>query len=252
MHRTPTLAATLAAALASAAPTCAEACRLALVLALDVSGSVSRAEDRLQREGLAAALLAPPVARAALTGGPIALYAFEWAGASSQAPLLPGWRIVDGEADLLAVAQALRKPRGDALRAGGLAGDGTAVGAALVHAAAALASAPDCQARTIDVSGDGVSSDGIEPRTVIDGLLGGVTVNALVIDRPLIDPFLEIMQGGDRRLVDWFDEVVVHGPSAFSVVADGYEDYERAMTVKLTRELALPLVGGEPRAGNGA
>ena len=58
-------------------PAMAQDCRLALVLALDVSSSVDAIEDRLQRDGLARALLAPEVVRAFVTGEPVALFAFE-------------------------------------------------------------------------------------------------------------------------------------------------------------------------------
>ena len=55
----------------------AQECRLALVLALDVSASVDPAEDRLQRDGLAQALLAPEIVHAFLAGDPVAIFVFE-------------------------------------------------------------------------------------------------------------------------------------------------------------------------------
>ena len=61
----------LLALLGLAAPASGEDCRLALVLALDVSGSVDPMEDRLQREGLARALLAPEVVQAFLRDEPV-------------------------------------------------------------------------------------------------------------------------------------------------------------------------------------
>jgi hypothetical protein len=130
--------------------------------------------------------------------------------------------------------------------------DGTAVGAALVHAAAAFASGPDCLARTVDVSGDGRNSQGVEPGIVIDALYDGITVNALIIDSPLEDPMLEIQQGGDQQLASWFEQSVVHGPGAFHVLADSYEDYQQAMTTKLLREVQSPVVSGLPSDPGGA
>lgn len=47
-----------------ASPIKAETCRLALALAMDISVSVDEAEDVLQRQGLAAALIAPEVQEA--------------------------------------------------------------------------------------------------------------------------------------------------------------------------------------------
>lgn len=244
----PLIARPLASALllTQALPAQADDCRLALVLALDVSGSVSAADDRLQREGLAAALLAPDVVRAFLTGGSVAFYVFEWAGASSQAAVLPGWELIENEEDLLRVAATIEQARRTAFRPTGLVADGTAVGSALVHAAAALEAGPACPERTVDVSGDGTNSQGIEPRVVIETLYDGITVNALVIEEPFEDPMLDRRHGGDIPLVAWFSRSVLHGPGAFTVVADGFEDYERAMTAKLRRELEVPMVSGWP------
>ena len=55
----------------------AQECRLTLVLALDVSASMDSEDDRLQRQGLAGALLAPEVVQAFLVGDPVALYVFQ-------------------------------------------------------------------------------------------------------------------------------------------------------------------------------
>lgn len=241
-----------AAWLALASPGQAEGCRLALVLALDVSGSVSSAENRLQRTGLAAALLAPEVRRAFLSGDDVAVYVFEWAGDQSQAALVPGWVTVRNEADLAYVADVILQDGNAGLRGGESSQDGTAVGSALLHAAAMLALGPDCDARTVDVSGDGVNSEGMEPRTVIATHYDQITVNALIIDRPFDDPMLEIRYGGEQELADWFESDVVHGPGAFHILADNYADYERAMTAKLLREVQSVLVSGLPNVRDGA
>ncbi|EYD76531.1 identified by similarity to GB.1 [Rubellimicrobium mesophilum DSM 19309] len=236
---------TAAGLLALAGPVAAQDCRLALVLALDASGSVSAAESRLQHEGLAAALLAPDVRRAFLAGGPVALYVFEWADASSQAALLPGWKMIESEEDLRAVAATLERAWPTSLRATGAVADGTAVGAALLHAAAALEAGPDCPGRTVDVAGDGVSDQGLEPSDVIGSLYDGITVNALVVEESYDDPMLDRRLGGDTGIAAWFSHVVLHGPGAFCIVADGFEDYERAMTAKLRRELETPLASSD-------
>jgi hypothetical protein len=227
----------LAAALALAGPAGAEGCRLALVLALDVSVSVNAEEDRLQREGLARAMLAPEVARAFLAGDPVAVFAFEWSGSRSQRALLPGWVLVEEEGDLARVAEAL-------VRSDRMVGpsDFTAVGAALAFAAAALTEAPPCRARTVDVSGDGRINDGPRPADVYeDPLWDSVTVNALVIGGA---------EPGDS-LGAWFEAHVVRGPGAFWMLADGYGDYERAMRAKLLRELEHTVISGEPAGGAG-
>ena len=121
----------LATLLGLASPATAQDCRLALVLALDVSGSVSVAEDRLQRQGLAAALLAPEVRRAFVSGGPVALYAFQWSDEMTQVPLLSGWARIETEADVVQAAQTIA---GSRCERGFYPDPPTALGAALAHA----------------------------------------------------------------------------------------------------------------------
>ena len=234
----------LATLLGLASPALAGECRLALVLALDVSTSVDAVEDRLQREGLAHALMAPEVVRAFLTGDPVALYVFQWSGAAWQVPMLPGWIMVDSAEDLAWAAHVIAESE----RIGSLRH--TALGAALVHASAAFAEGPVCQARTVDVAGDGRSNDGVQPYQVYRShALDGVTVNALVVGEASNGARRSDDQ--ERRLVAWFESEILHGPSAFWILADGYEDYERAMRTKLARELQAPLMSGSPRTEGG-
>jgi len=226
----------------------AQDCRLALVLALDVSASVDSREDGLQREGLARALLAPEVVRSFLAGDPVALYAFEWSGPSSQADISRGWRLIESERDLAAVASAVvasHQGRSDHLYRS------TAVGSALSHAGTALEAGPSCRARTVDVSGDGISNQGDPPERIYDShLLDGVTVNALLIGGAQTSSGL-LTEAADRYLVAWFESEVLHGPGAFWMLADDYEDYERAMRAKLLRELDTSAVSGWPLVEDG-
>lgn len=234
-HRVvPALAAALLAALSG--PAAAEDCRLALVLALDTSSSVNNYEDRLQREGLASALLDPEVVRVFLSAGPVALYVFEWSGPLRQVTLSPGWQIIESEDDLVRMAASIASSAADTNRTG----RETALGSALIYAATALNGGPDCRARTVDIAGDGPNNQGIEPATVYgDRALHGVTVNALVVGGAQIS---------DDDLVAWFEAEVLHGPGAFWILAHGYADYERAMQTKLLRELQVPMVSGSPQA----
>ncbi len=229
-------------------PALAEDCRLALVLALDVSASVDVREDTLQRQGLASALLAPEVVRAFLRDEPIALFVFEWASASFQLDITPDWQIVRSEEDLIRVATAITDSRGREGSQRAMAG-ATGVGAALLHAAVAFGNGPDCLSRTVDISGDGENNDGFLPEVAYRSpLLDDVTVNALVVDRLRVKP----IPPEQIRLVAWFKANVLRGPGAFWVLASGYEDYERAMRIKLLRELDVPMVSGLPSAGGGA
>lgn len=236
----------LAALAGLASPALAGDCRLALVLALDVSSSVDEDEYHLQKEGLARALMAPEVVRGFLAGDPVALFVFDWSGPSTQVPLPPGWQVIHSAQDLAQVAAALttqpRQGLDDPDRSTGL-------GTALSFAAHALQDGPQCRARTVDVSGDGTSNDGLSPGFVYRHYpFDGVTVNALVVGTAWDNG---APPGAEAELVTWFQMEVMHGPGAFLVLADGYEDYERAMTVKLLRELQMPLVSGVPVTGAG-
>jgi len=97
------------AALASQAQ--AGTCRLALALAMDISTSVDASEDALQRQGLAAALIAPEVEEAFFASPlPVALAVYEWSGQFNQALLLD-WQLVETRADLLFAAQTIGQSR---------------------------------------------------------------------------------------------------------------------------------------------
>ncbi len=221
-----TLAGLAASAMATAAD--AQSCRVALVLALDISTSVDDREDRLQRDGLARALVAPEVAEAILGGGdPVALHAFEWSGEYVQETILD-WTLIRNAADLAAASAAIRASRRSE------AGHPTALGAALLHAALAFRDGPDCAFRKIDVSGDGVSNHAFPPASAYRAIdFSGITVNGLVI-------------GGDAgtpAVLDYYRREVLRGPGSFLEIAEGFEDYERAMRRKLLRELETRAVG---------
>ncbi len=219
----------LAMWLGLATPALAENCRLALLLALDVSASVSPADDLLQRQGLARALLSPAVSDAFLAGDPVALQVFEWAGVSYQRALLPGWRMIRTEDELERVAEAIEGPLAPTLDRSRRR---TAVGEALAFAHGTFDQSPDCRARTLDVSGDGRSNEGPSASETYARLpWGSITVNALVIQGPT-------REWGISR---YFERFVLRGRGAFLVEADGYEDYRRAMEAKLLREIDEPL-----------
>lgn len=230
------LACCLALALAPAAGPAVAQCRLALVLAFDVSASVDDREYRLMMQGTAAALRDPEVRRAALSGAPVALAAYVWAGAREQA-VAADWVLIDSAAALARLADRMAgfpRPSGDPL--GSWSGR-TGVGAALLAGAQLLDRAPVCEARTLDLAGDGVSNDGPETAR-----LEGITVNALAVGGNLpLDH-----DGAIDGLGDWYARMILQGPAAFVLQADGYEDFARAMRLKLLRELE-PLLLGDAR-----
>lgn len=210
-------------------------CRLALVLATDISASVDAHEDALQRGGLAAALIAPEIRNAFLSPGlPVALAVYEWSGRHSPAMILD-WRMIRHEADLLAAAETVAgstRSRSDLP---------TAIGEALGFGNTVLRSGPECQLRTLDVSGDGISNHGYPPASAYRAFdFEGITVNGLVINAGDFE--------GEVSLVDYYRDEVLHGPGAFLEVAQGFEDFERAMRRKLLRELSGPQLSALPTA----
>ena len=208
------------------AATPVEACRLALVLAMDVSSSVDTNEDRLQRNGLAAALIAPEVQAAFFASpDPVALQIFEWSGQRNQTDLLD-WTLITSPADLLYAANLL------ANGARSVSDMPTAMGYALGYASIKLQQAPACLFQTIDMAGDGTNNDGFGPINAYAAFpFEGVTVNGLAI------------AGSDASVLRYYETEVIRGPTAFVEVANGFEDFEDAMRRKLVRELSAQIIG---------
>ncbi len=156
--------------------------------------------------------------------GPVALGAYEWSGKWRQEWILR-WRTIETGADLdRAIAQIGGSARGEARYP-------TALGYALGFAAQAFRRAPDCDTRTLDVSGDGESNDGFSPAEAYARYpFADINVNGLVI-------------GSDIGLFRYYETEVIRGPFAFVEVARGFDDYERAMRRKLERELTPRVIG---------
>ena len=194
------------------------ACDLALVLAVDVSGSVDRGEYRTQMDGLAAALHDPVVSEA-LVLAQAELMLMQWSGSSRQRITIP-WTRIDDFASLdtfsTRVANDPRLWRNFS----------TAVGEALTYALAAFAEVPHCTRLLIDLSGDGVSNEGIEPDQVHKALRdANVTVNAIAIEE------------SEPELTSYFFESVIVGEGAFVVTARSFADYPDRIRNKLLREV---------------
>jgi hypothetical protein len=209
---------------AAAAGAQASDCRLALLLALDVSSSVDDMEDGLQRNGLAAALIAPEVQEAFFSSPlPVAMAIYEWSGRYNQV-VLADWRLIEGPGDLVTLAETLARSRRSSDEFP------TAMGYALGYGARMLERGPDCLFRTIDLSGDGENNEGFPPSAAYREFpFRDVTVNGLVINAADFE--------GELTLLDYFRREVLHGPGAFLEVAYGYGDYETAMRRKLRREV---------------
>ena len=86
------------------------------------------------------------------------------------------------------------------------------------------------------MSGDGVNNDGFEPRDAFLTFdLEGVTINGLVIEVPED----AALRAGQIDLTTYYLENVIQGPGAFIEVARGFDDFARAMEIKLVRELGV-------------
>lgn len=226
-----------AAATVAALPAQATPCRLALALALDISSSVDAGEDALQRGGIVAALTAPEVEAAFFAADlPVAIAIYEWSGRYNQ-QVIVDWTMIDSHAELLRVAgqvAASTRSHNDFP---------TAMGYALGFGAQLLTRAPDCLYKTLDMAGDGQNNEGFPPASAYREFpFDGVTVNGLVVNGADFE--------GEVGLIAFYQGEVLHGPGAFLIVADGFEDYERAMRRKLERELAPPAIGALPALEN--
>ncbi|WP_170360133.1 DUF1194 domain-containing protein [Ruegeria arenilitoris] len=207
---------TLAAALCLARP--ASACELALALAVDVSGSVDSSEYRIQMDGLAAGLRDPVVSEA-LVRGQARLMLVQWTGTSRQRITIP-WTKIDGFDALDAfAAKVSADPRV-------WRNFSTAIGEALEMTVNSFLEVPECKRHLIDISGDGVSNEGVEPTEIRDLLRRqGITVNAIAIEE------------SEPDLTAYFFENVIVGEGAFVVSAAGFKDYPERIRKKLLREV---------------
>ncbi len=192
-------------------------CDLALALAVDVSGSVDPREYEIQMQGLADALRDSVVSEALVRGG-AAVMLVQWTGSSRQELTIP-WTRVESFADAEALAQRIETaPR--AWR-----NFSTAIGEALDFVLAQWGAAPICRRNVIDVSGDGVSNEGVEPLQLRPALkAAGIAVNALAIEE------------GGTDLTGYFWENLILGEGAFVATANSFADYPERIRMKLIRE----------------
>ena len=182
---------------------------------------------------MVSALIAPEVQDAFFaTDAPVALAAYEWSGRYNQEILLD-WTLIRDPEDLLRAAEILaatKRSHNDFP---------TAMGYALGFGAQMLERAPRCLKKTLDMAGDGQNNEGFSPKQAYANFaFGDVTVNGLVINGADFE--------GETGLIGFYKGQVIHGPGAFVEIADGFEDYERAMRRKLKREVSPPVLGVLP------
>jgi hypothetical protein len=239
-HAIRVIAALLSLALTLSPPgvRAAEPVDLLLVLAADVSRSVTEPKFKLQREGAAAAITHPEVVQA-ITSGPnrrIAVCFVEWATAGQQNVVIDWTVIGDSGAARIFGDRLVELPRSFA--------GSTSISSAIDFAVAQIERAPfTSERRVIDVSGDGNNNSGrsvTEARD--DALAKGITINGLVILTPLSESFRPEHTHPPGGLEKYFQDNVIGGFGAFTVVAETHESFGRALTKKLVAEIAgLPL-----------
>lgn len=218
-------------ALMAAEPARAVSADLSLVLAVDVSASIDDEQFRLQRQGYIQAMTSYEVLEAIRQGthGRIAVAYFEWSDAGNQA-LIVDWLLISDEEG----AGYFRKRLEDTPRP---KGHFTSISSAVAYALDLLrANNITSERQIIDISGDGRNNDGppLEPvRTA--AVEAGVTINGLpIFNYKPPYPFGPPPEPIDR----YFEEHVIAGPGAFIVVAENFDDFERAVRQKLVREIA--------------
>ena len=230
------LVALLSLALALVAPAAqgSEPVDMLLVLAADVSRSVTEPKFRLQREGAAAALSHPDVVKA-MTSGPnrrIAVCFVEWATVGQQAVVVD-WTVIGSDAAARSFGDRLvEAPRSFI--------GSTSISSAIDFSVRQLERAPfTADRRVIDVSGDGNNNSGRSVSDARDDALAkGITINALVILTAIAESFRPEHTNPAGGLEKYFQDNVIGGYGAFTVVAEGHEAFGRALTKKLIQEIA--------------
>ena len=204
---------------------------LELVLAIDVSSSVNEEEYILQMKGFAEAFRHPAVVAVieSLGSKGMVVTLIQWSGADTYVQVID-WTRINGRASAEAFAgQIENAPRL-------IEGGATAIGDAMLFARALIElNGYNGTRRTVDVSGDGIANQGKQP-AVARALLNAenITVNGLAI------------LNEEPRLGAYYKAGVVGGPNAFLVTATDFEDFARAIRIKLITEIDGPLISRNP------
>jgi len=209
---------------------------LELVLAVDVSGSIDDDEAALQRQGYISAINDPRILQMIASGrhGRIAMTYVEWAGDHHQ-QVIADWAVVHNAASARRFTDEIAaKPI--------IVAHWTSISAAMDFAVERLRRSPHrSRRRVIDISGDGANNNGeavlIARARVLEA---GITINGLPIinGRPSRYGHLPI-----QNLDTFYKDCVIGGTGAFMVVANGFNDFARA----IRRKMILEIAGREPQ-----
>ena len=211
-----------------------------LITAIDVSGSIKEADERLELDGMAAAVVDPRFLQAIARGrhGRIGFVAFTWANGEFLS-LVP-WTPIASRADAMQVAERLRTARGNPVmgyttRIPGShrpwrTGHATDVSAAIERAIAVGASAPFASHhQVVNMCANGIDNIGEGPDAARDRAdAAGMIVNGLILGH----------REDAGEIADYFREHVQAGPGSFVIEARDFEDIASAMLAKFLFELA--------------
>lgn len=204
-----------------------------LVLAVDTSYSVNNGEFRLQMTGIADALRSPEIVKLIEVHEGVAMSVIQWAGWSVESNAIK-WRLLTTPQSIYAFADEIETMRRDNV------GNFTAIGTAIetsLHALAVNEYAGETM--KIDISGDGISNVGPAPsQSRLLAEIQDVTINGLAI------------KTDQKNLDQYYRNHVISGRGAFVIEAADFEDFARAIRLKLLKELA-PVIGSEKRAPAG-
>jgi hypothetical protein len=221
------IAIVLAGFLAQQQPATAEGVDLKLLLAVDVSMSVDPDEYALQLRGIAKALRHPDVIQAIRIAAPngVAMALMQWGGPREQAMSVP-WTVVRDQVTAEVFAAQISGVVRPATSGGTAIGDALSRGLALLNE-----NRFESIRQVIDLSGDGRTNQGNSPGPIrARAARTGITINGLVIlnEEPQLDLY--------------YLERVVGGPGAFVLPARDFDDFARAIRIKLIREIAGDMV----------
>jgi hypothetical protein len=193
-----------------------------LLLALDTSASVSRAEFELQLKGIAQAFRDPDVLQAVENLKPlgVAVGMVQWGGPGETKMIHPFTHLETAQDAKAFGFMVGRTPRI-------FSATSTSIVTAITDGIDILnANAFDGQRNVIDVSGDGEDNSGLSLRQAqLEAQAAGVTVNGLAIE------------ADEAGLTQYYRFNVISGSDSFVVTARDFDDFARAMVVKLVREL---------------
>jgi hypothetical protein len=220
-----------------------------LITAIDVSGSINAAEERLEFEGMAAAVVDPRFLQAIARGyhGRIGFVAFTWANGEFIS-LVP-WTLIGSKQEAEQVAGLLRAARGMPTMGYAMpvpsrmrpwrTGHATDLSAAIDLAIDLSAGAPfDSWHNVINICGNGIDNVGEGPAAARDRANSqGLIVNGLVLGN----------RDDAADVAAYFRDHVQAGPGSFVMVARAFQDITRAMLAKFLVELAGRPAGIQPQ-----